>query len=111
MVMPMSKCTLEWIPITTRPMTPDERAKRSEELGYDVEYEDGGSVVYTSALPDENEPVLVTCEFSCGKRKKRYVEIADRTGNRWFSYSDEYKAGTLGRPIAWMPLPKPYKEK
>lgn len=101
----------EWIPITARPMTTDERTKRSEELGYDVEYEDDESVVYTSALPDENEPVLVTREFSCGKRQKRYVEIADRIGNSWFSYSDEYKVGNHGRPIAWMPLPEPYKEK
>lgn len=99
----------KWIKITERPMTTDERTKRSEELGYDVEYEDDESIVYTSALPDENKPVLVTREFSCGKRKKRYVEIADRIGNSWFSYSDEYKVGNHGRPIAWMPLPEPYK--
>lgn len=101
----------KWIKITERPMTTDERTKMSEELGYDVEYEDDESIVYTSALPDENEPVLVTREFSCGKRKKRYVEIADRIGNSWFSYSDEYKVGNHGRPIAWMPLPEPYKSR
>ena len=72
----------------------------------------------TERLPEEEVDVLVTRHFHSDKelRKKGitgkyYVEVASRIDDEWASYSDEYKIRRhLHEVIAWMPLPKPFRE-
>ena len=67
-------------------------------------------------LPDEETDVLVTRHFLSDSQLKKnsitesyYVEVANRIGDEWCSYSDEYKIRRhLHKVVAWMPLPKPY---
>ncbi len=73
-------------------------------------------------LPEEEEDVLVTRRFlgvkNCSKRwndhipPTTYVEVAQYFDGTWTALSDEYKIARNRHtdPIAWMPLPNPYKE-
>ena len=72
-------------------------------------------------LPEEEQKVLVTRKFLGVKDRAGgwnnhiapsiYVEIAERIDDRWMADSDEYKIARSRHtdPIAWMPLPKPWK--
>ena len=64
-------------------------------------------------LPESSDEVLTTYIVN-GNRRKRYVETAtyyDGDEGYWSSPWDEYRvAGTRVTVLAWMPLPKPYKE-
>lgn len=79
-------------------------------IRYGVPYTDW--IPVTKQLPDEDEEVLVTREYKDPDKEHayRYVEIASRFGNRWHSYSDEYKSD-VGKyeVVAWKPLPEKYK--
>ena len=73
-------------------------------------------------LPEVDEDVLVSVHFKGLKntspngwndhiKESWYVDIANYYAEEWHSYSDEYKvAKKRHEVIAWMPLPKPYKE-
>ena len=87
-----------WIPITTRPMTDEERTIISERFGFDIEYDE--PFVFTSPMPDDGQKILVSyrqwisidkCEIDNG-----YYGLAD---------NDDWDG-----VVAWMPLPEPYKE-
>ena len=66
-------------------------------------------------LPETTDEVLITYTV-VGNKKKRFVETAsycdDVEGEgHWTSVWDEYCiAGAEEEVIAWMPLPKPYRE-
>ena len=64
-------------------------------------------------LPENSDEVLTTYIVN-GNKNKRYTETAtyyDGDDGYWSSPWDEYRvAGTRIDVIAWMPLPKPYKE-
>lgn len=72
-------------------------------------------------LPDEETDVIVTRTFlGCkdGSRgwnnhipPKTYVEVAQYFNGEWTALSDEYKVARNRHtdPVAWMPLPEPYK--
>lgn len=72
-------------------------------------------------LPEEETDVLVTRTFlGCkdGSRgwnnhipPKTYVEVAQYFNGEWTALSDEYKVARSRHtdPVAWMPLPEPYK--
>lgn len=74
----------------------------------------------TERLPEFEEEVLVTRRFLGSKDipSSVYVEVAelvyadDDGYQEWVSYSDEYKIldSKHTYPIAWMPLPEPFKE-
>ena len=73
-------------------------------------------------LPEEEIDVLVTRKFLGCKDSghgwnnhmppKTYVEVAQYSCGEWEALSDEYKIARNRHtnPIAWMPLPEPYKE-
>ena len=91
--------------------------KRRRKVGWT-----GAWVPVSEKLPPEDEEVLVTRDFLGVKDDKvgyyaylkpcRYVEIAQLTGGAWVGNSDEYKVARNRHtdPVAWMPLPEPYKE-
>ena len=64
-------------------------------------------------LPETDDEVLTTYIVN-GNKNKRYVETStyyDGDEGHWASPWDEYRvAGTRVEVLAWMPLPKPYKE-
>ena len=57
--------------------------------------------------PLEQQRVLVTRRYG----KNYYVETGEFWGETWCGDMDEYKihAEKHSEPIAWMPLPKPYR--
>lgn len=79
-------------------------------------------ILCSERLPEQNTEVLVTRKFlgvkdPCGGwhahlRPETYVETARLLGKVWVSDSDEYKVAPSRHadPVAWMPLPDPYKE-
>ena len=88
-----------WIKIESRPMTEEERKEWSEQIGYDIEYED--AIIYTSGLPDDGQEVLV-----CNKWGHVWIDT--------FSNDPDYGVGfetngDMDGLVAWMPKPKPYK--
>lgn len=89
-----------WIPVKSRPMDEEERIEWSERLGYDIEYEE--AVIYVSQLPDDGEEVL-TCDRYGTIRKDTFSNDPDEG-----CYFEEN--GDMDGIVAWMPLPKPYKE-
>ena len=63
-------------------------------------------------LPEEDEEVLVTVRFDGYRDVKPcvYVEVANRIGDKWTSFTDEFKGARRNHHvIAWMPLPEPYR--
>ena len=57
-------------------------------------------------LPEEDAPVLIQKDCSClvDEHYGRAVGMYD--GDKYWTVEDDFYA----EPIAWMPLPKPYKE-
>ena len=77
--------------------------------------EQNGWRLCSEELPETNDEVLTTYIVN-GNTKKRFVEAAsywdDGDGEgHWNSVWDEYRVpGTKIEVIAWMPLPKPYRQ-
>ena len=90
---------MEWIPITYRPMTEEEKKDYSDRTGYDIEDLD---TMLNCPLPEDGETVLIT----------------DRLGNvevDTFIYDCDgcyFECNCDMEDVkAWMPLPKPYEKK
>ena len=76
----------------------------------------------SEALPEEETDVLVTRTFLGCKDGSHgwnnhippstYVEVAQYFNGEWTALSDEYKIARNRHtnPVAWMPLPEPYRE-
>lgn len=75
--------------------------------------ERGGWIPVTEQLPKDNEDVLVTRWYIEGRKRnpKPFVDVGSVCGGNWSFVADEYALprGTLTDPVAWMPLPKPYR--
>lgn len=89
-----------WIPITSRPMTKDERREYTERAGFDLA--DDEAVIYTCPLPDDRQKVLVSYTYN------------NEVGIDTFGDDSEYgcyfeENGDMDGIAAWMPLPEPYK--
>lgn len=84
----------EWIPITTRPMTDEEREYHREQL----EYVDD-AVIFNCPLPDDGQEVLITV-YGETELDTFYNDAIDGC---YFENRD------IEDVIAWMPLPKPYE--
>ena len=91
----------EWISITSRPMTEDERKEWSEKLGYDIE--DDEAIIYGN-LPDDGQRVLVYNKYSGEVGIDTFCDDYDGC---YFEEDGEMYGIT---PIYWMPLPEPPKE-
>lgn len=93
----------KWIPITSRPMDDEERIEWSEKLGYDIANDDGEALIYTSQLPDDGQEVLV-----CGRYGRVWIDTFMSDPDYGCYFEDN---GDMDGIVAWMPLPKPYREK
>ena len=87
----------KWIPVKTRPMDKEEREYWSEQLGYDIEYED--AVMFDCPMPDDGQEILVSY------RKWICMDKCEIDGG---CYGLEGN-GDWEDVIAWMPSPEPYK--
>ena len=83
-----------WIPMTTRPMTDEEREYHREQL----EYVDD-AVIFNCPLPDDGQEVLITV-YGETELDTFYNDSIDGC---YFENRD------IDDVRAWMPLPKPYK--
>ena len=57
-------------------------------------------------LPEEDVPVLVQKECSCLVDEHYGRAVGEYNGFKYWTVEDDFYA----EPIAWMPLPEPYKE-
>lgn len=87
-----------WKAITKRPMTDEERADWEERLGCDIEDEE--AVIFEN-LPEDGKAVLVCTRYG-------YIYIDTLFSDYQGCFFED--AGDMESVIAWMPLPKPYKE-
>lgn len=91
----------QWIPVTYRPMTEEEKKKFCEEIGIaEGSLEDWENRVFTCRLPDDGQEILT----SFGKYVREDI-------CSW----DEYGCGLENNGDwdgidAWMPKPEPYKK-
>ena len=85
-----------WNVITKRPMDAEEREEWSEELGYSITDEE--AFIYSN-LPEEGDEVFITTKWGS--------VTTDTIGYDGCFYFEEHDMEDV---IAWMPLPKPYKE-
>ena len=87
----------KWNVITKCPMDADERAYWSERLGYEITDDEG--YMYGN-LPDEGTEVLV-----CTRWGTVFIDSLCCDDGCCFE-----EHGEMDGIVAWMPLPKPYKE-
>lgn len=90
-----------WIPITARPIDEEERLKWAEEVGLILENDE--ALIYTSQLPDDGQEVLV-----CGRSGRVWIDTFYNDPD-YGCYFEEN--GDMDGIVAWMPLPKPYRER
>lgn len=88
----------------------------------DAEPKHGEWIPCSERLPKEETDVLVTRTFLGCKDgshgwnhhipQTTYVEVAQYFNGEWSALSDEYKVARSRHtnPVAWMPLPMPYRE-
>lgn len=79
---------LGWIPITTRPLTDEEREQ----------YDDEVTSIFTCKLPEDGEYVLITTSWG--------TVCTDCFSYDYFGFFEDHP--DEGDVIAWMPLPTPY---
>lgn len=84
----------KWIPMTTRPMTEEEKEKYREQL----EYVDD-AVIFNCSLPDDGQEVLITV-YGETELDTFYNDAIDGC---YFENRD------IEDVTAWMPKPKPYE--
>lgn len=91
---PTVKAVPNWIPITYRSMTDEEKKHFSEYTGYDVEDFD---TMLDCPLPEDGETVLITDRLG-------NVEVDTFNEGCYFECNCD-----IEDVIAWMPLPEAYK--
>ncbi len=87
-----------WTPITTRPMTEEEKEHFKEYYDYEV-IDDDDARIFNCRLPEDGEEVLIT--IYGGVETDTFVQD---DGTFYFEGRD------IEDVKAWMPLPDPYKE-
>ena len=92
----------EWIPITTRKLTEEEKEKAAKEWGLKPEDFDD-SWLFTCPLPDDGQEVLITSKLWNDVVIDTFC--VDENGAQYFRYHEDEDD-----VLAWMPLPDPYKD-
>ena len=87
----------EWIPITSRPMTEDERKEWSEMLDFNIS-DDEEAIIYCN-LPDDGQSVLIFKEYS------KTIDIDTFCDDDDGCYFEDN--GDMDGITHWMPLPEP----
>lgn len=89
----------EWVPITYREMTDEDKQARADKLGIDPEALDDG-VIYTCPMPDDNQQVIITTY-----RHDVFMTVyyCDPDSGNYFECYEE-----PGDALAWMPAPEPF---
>ena len=82
--------SFEWIPVTSRPMTEEEKEQYAE---YEIDF------IYDCKLPNNGEEVLITTKYGYVTETTFYDDYECYFEN----YEDD------GDVLAWMPLPAPYQ--
>lgn len=85
----------KWIPMTTRPMTDDEKEHFAEQLEYCDDAE-----IFNCPLPDDGQEVLITIYGET----EIDTFLRDDVDGCYFENRD------IGDVRAWMPFPEPYGE-
>ena len=80
-----------WIPVKTRPLTEEEKEEYADE---------GFEFMYDCPLPEHGQDVLITTKYGYVEKTTFFTDCGDYFEN-WDDEDDV---------LAWMPLPKPYKE-
>ena len=93
-VRPQEPKTGHWVPVTTRPMTEEEKERHREQLEYADDV-----VIFNCPLPDDGQEVLITA----------YGETELDTFYRDAIDGCYFENRNIEDVRAWMPLPKPYK--
>ena len=88
--------TGKWNVIVKTPMTEEEKQDWAERLGVDADYY--GAYIYGN-LPEDGQEVLI-----CTKRFVYLDTFCNDSDGVYFENQD------IEDVVAWMPLPKPYKE-
>ena len=91
---------LQWIPITTRPMTEEEEKDACERWGVDY-LEDYEKLVFTCQLPEDGQRILISTRWGVS------LDTCDIDPDYGCGLEDN---GDWDGVLAWMPLPEPYKE-
>lgn len=89
-----------WIPITSRPMTEEERKEYIERTGWRIEPDE--AIIFMSRLPEDGQEVL-TCD------KYGRISIDEFQDDPEYGCGFEYN-GDMDGIVAWMPLPEPYRK-
>ena len=89
----------EWIPITYRAMTDEERQETAETLGIDLEDLEEDAI-FTCPMPDDGQQVIITTNRHDVFMTVYYSDPQD--GSYFECYED------LGDALAWMPAPEPF---
>ena len=89
----------QWIPVKTRPMDAEERAYFEEHTG--TEFNDEDAVMFDCEMPDDGQDILVTY-------KSGYVGTDTCDCDDFMGLEGN---GDWDGIVAWMPYPKPWKEK
>jgi len=93
----------QWIPITYRPMTEEEKTKLFIKYGEGAVYEN--MKAFDCPMPDDGQKVLLSTKWGI------WMDIGDNDidGEGFICYGLEER-GDFDNVLAWMPLPEPYKE-
>ena len=97
------KC-LDWIPITTRPLTAEERESLLQYYGDDYEFTETDDA-FDCPMPEEGQEILISTSWGVSKDRCE----CDYTGDGMDLYALEDN-GDWDGVKAWMPLPEPYKK-
>ena len=87
----------QWIPITSRPMTAEERKEWAEK--WDCELDDDDAIIYEN-VPDDGKEVIV-----CRVNGVVCVDTFYNEPDGCF-----FDSCYIDDVVAWMPKPEPYKE-
>ena len=89
----------EWVPITYREMTDEDKQARADKLGVDPE-ELADHLIFTCEMPEDEQQIIITTKWHDVFMTVYYSDPYD--GSYFECYED------IGDALAWMPAPEPF---